>query len=240
MNFAKEILAPQKILVSWQKAEHDADGAYIPRRGRRFIIGQILHRPDHAIFEYLHNSKDYEEALEVGFKGYTAFKMQERVHTNNVREIFARRLPDKSRPDYADFLKYYRIAVEANLDNLSVLAYTGGELPSDGFSFLPSYEEGQVTKEFVLTLAAARYYVGNVDGIKVGSKVSFRSEPENEYDPYAVATFVDEKQIGYIKKGQSIDFSRWLNQYSIESHVERVNGTKTEPNILIFGTIKSS
>ena len=118
-----------------------------------------------------------------------------------------------------------------------MLAYTGGELPSDGFSFIPSYSENVVPEEFVLTLAGTRHYLENFDGISVGTEIIFHHETQNKYDPYAVCAYANDKVIGYVKKGQAVDFSKWINNFKIHSHIERINGNPAQPNVLVMGEI---
>ena len=62
-----------------------------------------------------------------------------------------------------------------------------------------------------------------------GKQLSFRFEPDNQYDNMAVAIYLDDKKLGYVYQGQTQEMIHsyhkqgrlicaYLNKYSVESH----------------------
>ena len=61
--------------------------------------------------------------------------------------------------------------------------------------------------------------------LKVGTELTLKAEPENRFDPYAVAIYFNETKLGYIPKEKNEEISKFLNLgYSqlFEAHINRV------------------
>lgn len=61
-------------------------------------------------------------------------------------------------------------------------------------------------------LAAFAYYDGLdvIDDLKLGAPVVLKAEPENSYDPKAVAVFFDDVKIGYVPSVHNYILSKLL------------------------------
>lgn len=234
-RYIQSLSDPNTVLLTWQNSEY-TEGQFHPRRGRRFIVGQLRRNGDETSFEYLHDTVDFEQARSLGFNGYPSLKITNRIH-NNVESVFVRRLPDPSRSDFKDYLKYFRISPDSTPSLFFLLAYTGAELPSDGFSFLPLYDPGNYPTEFSLTVAGARHYISSPNSLNAGEKVSFIAEPDNKFDANAVKITSNSQALGYVRKGQAINFFEWVQKYSVSGTIERINGCENDPRILILGEI---
>jgi len=223
--------------MAWQQPGQDNHGASVSKQGKRFLVAEIYKEEDSYALKYLTQHPDYNAAVNAGFKGHPAFKLGKEKHTTNILEIFIKRLPDRRRSDYLDFLKYYRISPDSKISDFALLGYTGGELPSDGFSFIHTLESDHLPQEFIITLAGTRHYLENLKSISVNDSVVFSREPENTHDEHAVHISINGKILGYVKKGQAETFSRWLQKFKIVGSVERINGSPTNPNVLIYGAV---
>jgi len=92
-------------------------------------------------------------------------------------------------PAQVDGLSLYQVVLPSESDGKAgdtVLAYTGGTLPRDGFGFLPVLpDEGPF--DFVTELAGTR---DREPSAQVGEEVEFVLEPTNPKDPQAVVATV--------------------------------------------------
>lgn len=61
--------------------------------------------------------------------------------------------------------------------------------------------------------------------LTIGSALTLKAEPENRFDPYAVAVYFNETKLGYIPKEKNKEISKFLNLgYSqiFEAHINRI------------------
>ena len=64
--------------------------------GRQYIVGQLTKNGQYE-FQYC---KEYEEAIEAGFKPLVSFENPNTIYTcNDLFPVFASRLPDRKRKD---------------------------------------------------------------------------------------------------------------------------------------------
>jgi len=87
-------------------------------------------------------------------------------------------------------------------------------------------------------IAGFQHYQGGevAEQLKVGTELTLKAEPENEYDPNAVAIYFGDKKLGYIPKGKNEELSKLLrygreglfevkiNYKDLERHPERQFG----------------
>lgn len=236
MNLVTNIIEPDELILVWQRSEREATDQFT-KTGRRYAVGKIQRKDDNYVFRYLRGTEDFILAQKEGFEGYPAFLISSETFETNVIEVFSRRLPNRSRTDFADYLKYFRINPTAQLSDFALLGYTGGELPHDGFGFIHPYKSSNFPVEFVIGMAGGRHYLDKVSNLKVGDPVKFVPEPENPNDRNAVMIQREGHTIGYVKKVQADTFAAWLSQREVTGQIERVNGTDSRPNVLIYGKV---
>jgi len=84
-------------------------------------------------------------------------------------------------------------------------------------------------------IAGFTYYNGVdvFENLKIGEELSLKAEPENRYDPNAVAIYYKEEKLGFVPKDENELLSKFLNlgyidlfevkinQVSIEAHPEK-------------------
>jgi len=79
-------------------------------------------------------------------------------------------------------------------------------------------------------LAGFTYYDGVevFQELKIGSKLILKAEPENRFDPNAVAVFYNKIMLGYIPKGENKQVSQLLNLGYTELFEARINRISPE------------
>ena len=91
---------------------------------------------------------------------------------------------------------------------------------------------------FSFHVAGFTYYDGIdvIDELKIGTTLRIVAEPENKFDPYAVAVYYEDAKIGFIPSKENKIISQFLqlgydnlfevrvNRISIDSHPEQQVG----------------
>jgi hypothetical protein len=200
-------------------------------------VGELLpskNTPDVWEFTYHLGSPDFEAAKDAGFKGYPAFRLDDKVFASGVREAFMRRLPPRNRGDFDAFLKMHKLPVPFTGSDLALLGYTGGRLPSDGFGFVPEFGAGGAPCQYILEIAGVRHVFGHdLSSVEVGDAVDFRAEPENPIDSDAIAADHCGRKLGYVNRAMLGTFSKWLSNARMTATIERLNGKPDRPLVYV-------
>lgn len=244
MRLLKNIIEPKRLLIAWQKPDgastslsnENLSQEYRPK-GKRYIVGELVCKNNREFtLHYFLNTEDFKEAMNQGFQGYPAFDISLEYH-RNVFDIFARRIPPRSRSDFDEYLKFYRISPGVEISDFALLGYSGAKLLSDGFSLIHPFENVVLPCELTIEVAGFRYGQGmdkiNQEGF-LGHEVTIKEEPENEFDQEAIGIFYDDIRIGYINRGQKNTFHNWLQHNTVKAVIERINGSKLRPNVLLY------
>jgi hypothetical protein len=61
-------------------------------------------------------------------------------------------------------------------------------------------------------IAGFTYYDGAdvFDRLKIGAPLTLAAEPENKFDPYAVAVYFEEYKLGYVPRGDNKEIHKFL------------------------------
>ena len=59
-----------------------------------------------------------------------------------------------------------------------------------------------------------RNIVYEIEGLNIPGKITFKEEPNNEYDSNAIAVLLDKNKIGYIHKSKTTNIKNILNKHS--------------------------
>jgi hypothetical protein len=170
---------------------------------QRYHIGNLEHHDGEYIFYYEKSEKRRTlfEAMDAGYKPHLSFRDIESTYTSDVlMGPFARRLPDKRRPDYLVILR--GLGLTPDCTEMDLLRATGGKLATDSYEFVaPIYVHGD-HYDFDFYVAGWRYHDGEkaLANLTPNMKVSFLMEPTNIEDPEAVIVLSDElgHKLGYI------------------------------------------
>lgn len=232
MNTIEHIYEPKQLLVCWQPPEGSSR--------TRYVIGELTKTADNVVFRYKFNSKDMTTAKGHGFVGYPTFKQLDKEYIEGVMETFVRRIPPKSRGDFKKYLEMYRLPIDRDISDFSLLGYTGAKLPTDGFSIInPFYNQTEVC-EFLIEVAGFRYSKEfDVDDLDVGDQVSIKAEDDNQFDKRAIRIDYKGKKLGYINRVMVETFHRWIDTKSkINLIIERVNGHPVRPLVYLFVRVR--
>ena len=176
------------IYLCWRKGQSS----------RRFIVGILKETSDNKyVFNYL--PTEIEKARKEGFSPYTEFPEIHQEYNSNVVDIFAQRLIKSVRPDIQSFYDFWEIDKDSIEDKFYLLGHTQGLLPTDNFEFLADYKP-MPGLHFLTDLAGLSHLQISPDEVHKGDVLTFKTEPENEFDKEAVFVEKEGKKIGYIKK----------------------------------------
>lgn len=226
MHFIEHTFAPTRLLLVWQAP----DG----RDRTLFAVGELREQGGMVTFRYLPDTTDFHMAVEQGFSCYPAFPKYDVEYSDGVMDSFMRRLPPRSRGDYAKYLEQWRLPAGAVLSDFALLGYSGAKLPSDGYTVIWPLDEVTAPGEILLEVAGFRYQGVGLGELSIGMPVTFAAEPDNEKDSKALRIEVNGRRIGYVKRMQRDAIMNWLADYDVEAWLERFNGTAERPVVYIF------
>jgi hypothetical protein len=238
-QFIEHVVEPDTLLLAWQAPDH-------MKNRRRWLVARVnvsnaewtltyLRERD---FEQANSGASYDEVRKLGYEGYPAFALSEQHHPKSVRAALMRRVPPRTRPDFPVYLAQFGFSGDADVSDAVLLAYTGGKLPSDGFSFAPELQIAMAVGDLIFDLAGTRYYVNESCSVRVGDPLSFRREPENTFDRDAIEVLCRDYRIGYINRLQARAFSYWMDHRSVEASIQRLNGRPGEPKVYAFVRVR--
>ncbi|HMN20925.1 MAG TPA: HIRAN domain-containing protein [Ottowia sp.] len=225
MNFIEHVREPARLLLVWQGPEGSSRV--------RHTVAELLRHPGGSVrLRYL---TDVAGARAEGFIGFPAFRKLDQEYEQGVLETFMRRLPPRSRGDYARYLEQFRLRPGAEISDFALLAYTGAKLPGDGFSIIDPLDQVTAPSEVIIEVAGFRHTSQvPLDEITVGSPVQLVAEPDNPHDRNAVVMLTQGRKIGHVPRQQAVGVRRWMDRGTLSAHVERVNGTPERPLVYVF------
>lgn len=194
--------------------------------GRQYIVGQLTKNGQYE-FQYC---KEYEAAIEAGFKPLVSFENPDKIYTcNDLFPVFASRLPDRKRKDIDKILKKYGLD---EFDAYELLKMSGAKLPIDSLYFIDPILNFDKSFEKTFHVAGARHYLGCegdncVKAIDVtrGDEVFLEREEDNAFDHNAIRV-VNEKSelLGYVPRYYTEAFIRLMEEERVVScHVVNVD-----------------
>lgn len=200
------------IHVCWRKSKGNI----------RIPIGIIKNSFTNGIsFTYL--EKGVKQASEFGFKYYEGFPDIKKVYTENVIEIFGQRIIKSERSDVQSFYNFWGIDTRYKDNDLYMLAFTQGILPTDNFEFLADFNPSK-TLTFISEITGLTESQLPTDIIKVGDALRYELEPENKFDNKAVKVFKGDTYLGHVKLIHSRVFYKVKRSIPIRVHNIEKNG----------------
>ncbi|HVE43526.1 MAG TPA: hypothetical protein VNC84_00105 [Gammaproteobacteria bacterium] len=226
MRFIEHIIEPTKLLLAWQSSDES--------HRTRYVVAELNRVGDKIDLTYLIDSEDFRKAQSKGFESYPAFQDVNKVH-HNVIDTFMRRLPPRTRGDFAQYMEGLRLKPDTKLSNFALLGYSGARLPSDGFSLIHPFNGADGAFELILDAAGFRHIQKNHDGIKIGDEASFAKEFNEATQEESIHILVDGKHIGYVNRGLLPSFFAWMNSKRIKNAwVEKINGAPGRPAVYLY------
>lgn len=170
---------------------------------QRYHIGNLSSLNDEYTFTYELSGKRRTlfEALENGYRPHLAFRDIKNVYkSNRLFDAFARRLPDKRRPDFSELLRSFGLSNDYT--EMDLLRATGGRLATDPYEFVSPIYRYNDHFDFDFYVAGWRYYEGEsaLQELKVGEEVKFKLDPVNPEDNKAVLILTTQSgyKLGYV------------------------------------------
>jgi hypothetical protein len=235
-NWIERVSEPSRLFLAWQAPDHLGDrfrwavGVLTPTPGGDCSLRYLQPGAD---FDRHNQGHSYGRLLELGYDGYPAFSPKREHHASGVLSALMRRLPPRSRRDFAEYKHQFRLSPHLYLSNFALLGRTEAKLPNDGFSVVDPLDGAADHCDLMLEVAGYRYYAEKVC-LTVGDPVELRPEPENEHDPGAVLIRAVGYTIGYMNRLQAGAFRQWLGGRNVTAVVERLNGRPGKPRAFIF------
>jgi len=125
------------------------------------------------------------------------------------------------RNDVKDFYDFWLIDKNYIDDVYYMLAHTQGILPTDNYEFLAEFNSTKNLK-FITEISGLSKNKISSDVLKKGDIITYRKEPNNSYDRYAVKVFKDNLCLGYIKIIHNRIFYRSNRDFKVTvQHIEK-------------------
>jgi hypothetical protein len=189
---------------------------------RRIPVGVIKRNTSEGTrFEYI--QENLKEAKQLDFIPYTGFPDTNKKYTENVIEIFAQRLSKSERNDLSEFYDFWRVDRNRKTDSYYMLSQTQGFLPIDNFEFLTDFNPAK-DLNFITEIAGLTKSKISSNQVSVGDKLSYKLEPNNEFDDFAVKVYKRDLFIGYVKLIHSKIFYKTKNKINLKVHHIEKNG----------------
>lgn len=198
------------IYLTWRKGKGE----------RRISIGVIKRNKTLGTrFHYL--KEGVKEAQKFGFSIYEGFPDTSTTYSNNVIEIFGQRIMRSERNDIKDFYDFWLIDKRHLNDVYYMLAHTQGILPTDNYEFLAEFNSSKDLK-FITEISGLSKSKISSDALRKGDILTYKKEPKNSYDKFAVKVYKDKLCLGYIKIIHNHIFHRSSKTFKISvQHIEK-------------------
>lgn len=236
-NWITNIGEPERLILAWQAPDEFRDRT-------RFAVGELtcegvavrLRYFRATEFDTLNPGHSYEKLVSYGYKGYPGFPLSESQHSAGVLEAFMRRLPPRSRSDFAAYERHLRIKPGLSFSDFALLSLSEAYLPNDGFSVVDPLRPDVERRELVLEVAGFRYYALKLGAAvpQPGDPVEIVPEIDNPYDPSAVAVIFADTKVGNINRLQAETFRIWAGQNRLRAVADRVIGRADRPRLFVY------
>ncbi len=219
----------RRALLTWQQP--------IRERGRRdrMAIGELVQHADRVAFDYL--PEGVEAAREQGFDGYPGLTQED---GEAAMRVLLRRLPPRGRGDFGEYLEAHGLAGQAELSDLSLLAYTGARIisDSDGFGVTETFEGFERPFRYPFEVAGYRHYRDAVAPLEPGDTMRLRRDDDNPKDPNAVEVVTAQgARAGYINRLQAPVLRAWMEGGEIALRVFRIGTRPAYPRLFVMADI---
>lgn len=241
-NWIHRICEPKQLYLAWQASDHMQDRF-------RWAVAILHISQDLCTLRYLSSGVEFESlnqgrslhlAEALGYQGYPAFNPRRSEHNSGVLEALMRRLPPRSRPDYNDYRRQFRIGEDATPSDFALLGTTEAKLPSDGFSIVDPLDPDASDCDLMLEVAGFRYYANELTHpLEIGCRVELLPEPQNAKDAGAVEIRAHDQRIGYVNRLQAPTFLKWFAERHVSATLERLNGSRNHPRAFIFVRVRA-
>lgn len=204
-------------------------------RRRRHEVAQLVQRADGVSFQYF-SDEQLKDAKREGFDGYPGLPLESDDPGGVAMDLLMRRLPPREREDFGGLLERFGLpsGPSHSYSDLSLLAYTGARLTSDGFSVCETFEGFEAPFTYVFDVAGNRHYQQLYTELAIGEPMYLKREDKNEFDSNAVRIArEDDTTVGFINRLQAKAVRRYLEECEISASVFRTNGRPEYPRLFV-------
>jgi hypothetical protein len=244
VNCIEHSWEPKRLFLAWQPPEVVGDRfrwavALLDRCADPNAIHLRYFNPG-LEFESFNQGRQFEQLVSLGYEGYPAFSRTRAIHDHAVTDALMRRLPPRSRPDFSDYMKQFRLVDDLGLSDFALLGRTEAKVLGDGFSVVDPLDADTQEGDLLLEIAGYRHYArGLVFRLSVGDRIDIVPEPGNRHDGDAVQVMSRGQKIGNINRLQAKTFLRWTAKRDIQGVIERLNGSPDHPRAFIFVRVRA-
>lgn len=239
------ICEPNRLLLVWEPPLYVTDRT-------RWVVGELSRSLDSVRFRYIRDAAEFadlnagrtiETLRASGYAGYPTFKIEANtaIVKQEAAQVFLRRIPARERPDFRNYLKYFRLDAETHLSDFALLGLTMAKLPSDGFSIVDPLDGLRRDCDFIIEIAGNRHYAEACKSLAMNEIVSFLPEVDNPKDANAVQVLSARGEvIGYVGRVQARAFRQWLSRSRVEGQIIRLNGEADRPRIYLLVQVREA
>jgi len=165
-----------------------------------YPVGRLTSTEGVYTFEYINGAAEAQK--EAGFQALPYFpNLTYRYESRELFPLFSNRVLPKSRPEYADFLKW--LAVGRDGDPIAILARSGGQRATDAFEVFPCPEEtnsGEYRMHFLVHGLSHMSLdsIARANKLQPGEELLIMKDVQNSIDRFALALRTSEKRPGDI------------------------------------------
>ncbi|WP_179381138.1 HIRAN domain-containing protein [Jannaschia marina] len=212
---------------------HTGDGEH------QYVVGELEQRPHRLGFHYLREDL-LAPAIAAGFEGYVGLPLHSTELDFLASKVLIRRLPPIGRSDFPELLRRFGLPTDQSYPDLTLLAYTGAKLSSDGFSICETFDGFEGAFSYVFDVSRTRSFL-DFNELVIGETILFENEPTNEVSPNAVRlSREDWEAVGYINQLQAKTVCSWLQNGIVNATVFRVNGRLHYPSLFVRADIETN
>lgn len=231
MNIIDHIFEPSRLFLVWHCASEGVDH-------HRRIVGELYRTENSVSFQYLKDTEDYVKAEEEGFIGFPAFTMRGHEKFENAIGAFMSRLPPRKRADFAKYLAQYALPANFSGSDLSLLGYTGARLASDSFELCPDFSDASEPVDLVLEVSGTQYNMEKETALIENEPVQFKLEPDNIYDPDAIAIHAKSGKLGYVSRAMNKSFKSLLQRCNVSGSVLKFSQQQHRLQVLVLASFR--
>jgi hypothetical protein len=205
-----------------------------PSRRRWYPIGRLTSNGKRYLFVYTRGAREAQN--DAGFEPLSMFPDLDRLYTSaQLFPLFTNRLVPRSRPEYADYLKWLNVP-ESEDDPVLILARSGGQRLTDTLEVFPCPERTACGEYVIRFLVHGIRHmpadaIARVAKLESGERLLMVKDIQNPVDAMALGLRTAETYerdvhlIGYCPRYLRSDFGRLIdsNEGEIKVTVERVN-----------------
>ncbi|MDG5472461.1 HIRAN domain-containing protein [Jeotgalibacillus sp. ET6] len=189
------MIKQKSLLLIWKNKKNDS----------YYHIGTLSFDGSFYTFEYSIKSdstRNLKAAIESGYSHHPAFPVLDKIYkSDHLFESFNRRIPDRSRIGYEDFMGEFNLSL--NSDRMDILQATRGALANDPYTFEPPlrlYKDSLRASFFINGMRhQTSIHKSWMHAVSAGDLLKLELEPDNIVDPFAVKILTANNiHLGYV------------------------------------------